>query len=971
MKRHHNMNILSFFKNPYVLITCMATSFFLLQCNTDQPSDIDHATVIRELNSSTFQKGEAIYKSACVACHGERGTSSLPQARSFSRDTLRFGNRPFDMWKTITYGAGMMPAQSWMSPQERYYVIQYIREQFIKDSNAHQYFNITDEYLATLPKSKRSREDYLKTIKADALKGSLQYGQDWFGSTKSDYGSAIYSQLKDHTTAALTVLLDEHVTISYNLLRMGLTAAWEGELNTGDTKYKRYRGEGEPFVEGNVLNGLDTWQWAFGGRLEELNKTTGVRSPLPSDVMRFHGHYKNGNQVILSYSVSGRKIYELPAATKHNNSILLTQTLQIGPGQEQQIYIGQLLDEKGTFKNGTLSVDGKWGTPVSSDQAYVLVSSTSAGNVTNKFLAAGVFSNGFGVTGYVDDQNRMALTIPASTTDMLVHVLRTSGEGEQQLENFISRFKKQVSATAFPNIPALIKGGSRLWNYTVPAKGELDAGKPHADPVYYKDQDKTDAGKLVEIRDDYPYAVDNIGLPFNNEDNSWIRPTALAFMDDGRLLLTTYGGDVWMATGIDNSLKNINWQRIAAGLYEPMGLRVIKDKIYVTCRNGIIILHDLNGDNETDFYENFFPDTDVSSFFHAFNFGLETDSEGNLYYVKPGAYTNNKMPGNVLKISPDGKKWENLATGFRVNNGITVTPGNDIFVSDNQGQWTPANKINHIKKGKFYGYVPNLASKEWSPDGIQFGEDQVVDGVVNADIIAVPGSFEPPALWIPQEFDNSPGGGVWSDKTWGPLGNQFIHTSYGKGWIYHFHPHEANGVTQGSMIALPFQFDAGIQRAAVNPADKQIYVTGLTGWDDGVASKYGTLNRIRYKGGEGHLIKDAEVLKNGVRLQFNFELDKEKCELVENYKVSQWNYKWTSNYGSSHYSIKHKGEKGEDTVIVKNVFLSEDRQSVFLEIPDIQPVHTMRIRFEAYGRDGVKIKDVVYLTINTIPQKGI
>ncbi|HRN55536.1 MAG TPA: hypothetical protein PLL71_03745, partial [Agriterribacter sp.] len=841
-------------------------------------------------------------------------------------------------------------------------------EQFIKNSIAHQYFPVTDEYLATLPRSGRSRENYLKTIKADALKGSLQYGQDWFGNTKSNYGTAIYSQLSGHTTAALTVLLDEQVAISYDLLRMRLTAAWKGALNTDDTKYKKYRGEGEPFTEGAVLDGLDTWQWTLGGRFEELNKTTGMRSPLPPDILRFHGHYKSGKQVILSYSVSGRKIYELPAAAKHNHNILLAQTLQIGPGAEQQIYIGKLRDQGKSLSGSTLTVAGKRATSLRPGEPYVLlVSAASAGSTAGRFLAAGVLSNSPGVTGHVDDQNRMILTIPASGSDMLVQIWRTSGEGAQQLDDFISSFKQQASATALPNIPALIKGGKRMWDYSVPAKGERNAGKPHADPLYYKDQDKTAPHKLVKIRNDYPYAVDNIGLPFNNESNSWIRPTALAFTNNGRLLITTYAGDVWMATGIDNSLNHISWQRIAAGLYEPMGIQVIKDRIYVTTRNGISILHDLNGDNETDFYESFFPDTDVSSFFHAFNFGLETDSEGNLYYVKPGAYTNNKMPGNVLKISPDGKRSENLATGFRVNNGITVTPGNNIFVSDNQGQWIPANKINYIKKGGFYGYVPNLASKEWSPDGIQFREDQMTDGIVNADIIPVPGSFEPPALWIPQEFDNSPGGGVWSDTAWGPLGNQFIHTSYGKGWIYHFHPHEANGIMQGSMIAFPFQFDAGIQRAAVNPADKQLYVTGLTGWDDGVASRYGTLNRIRYKGGEGYLMKDAEVLKNGIKLQFNFELDKEKCEQVENYKVSQWNYKWTSNYGSSHYSLKHTGAKGEDTVAVNRVMVREDKRSVFLEIPDLRPVHTMRIRLEAYGKDGVKIKDVVYLTINTIP----
>ncbi len=110
-----------------------------------------------------------------------------------------------------------------------------------------------------------------------------------------------------------------------------------------------------------------------------------------------------------------------------------------------------------------------------------------------------------------------------------------------------------------------------------------------------------------------------------------------------------------------------------------MGLKVVNDNIYVTCRNGIVLLRDLNGDGETDFYQNFYSDPDISSFFHAFNFGLETDSEGNFYYAKVGQYTDNRDPGNVMKIAPDGRNAISVAGGFRTNNGITVTPADKIL----------------------------------------------------------------------------------------------------------------------------------------------------------------------------------------------------------------------------------------------------------------------------------------------------
>jgi hypothetical protein len=472
---------------------------------------------------------------------------------------------------------------------------------------------------------------------------------------------------------------------------------------------------------------------------------------------------------------------------------------------------------------------------------------------------------------------------------------------------------------------------------------------------------------MVDIPTDYPYTVDDIALPFDNAYNAWVRPTSVGFMSDGRLLIGTYTGDVWMAKGVDNNLTKITWQRIATGLYEPMGLKVVRDQIFVTCRNGIIKLNDFNQDGETDFYEVFHADQDVSNFFHAFNFGLEIDSKGNFYYAKPGEYTDNKDPGNLIKVSPDGKKWESIATGFRVNNGVTATPDDRVFVSDNQGNWMPANKINLVEKGKFYGYVPNLAQGGWSPNGAVYRKEDIVKGVIRPEIVKVPESFSPPALWIPQEFDNSPGGGVWSDPSWGPLGDHFIHTSYGKGWLYYFLPHSVGEITQGAMVALPFQMDAGIQRAAFNPADKQLYTTGLTGWDDGVASKYGVLSRIRATGTKGHIIVDAKVIKGGIELKFNFDLDKEDLKNIINYSIDQWNYKWASSYGSADYSLKNPGKKGVDSVNIEKAILRTDNQTIFLEIPAITEVNTMRIRFTVRAADGIMVKNTVYMTINKVP----
>ena len=952
-----------FLKRLTIVSVTITVYFLFVQGISYTPPSIDHSKVLRALNSTTFRKGKEIYQKACATCHGTNGTASLPQARSFNKDVLRFGNKPYDMWKTISNGAGLMAAQTWLSPEERYYVIQYIREEFMK-SNSGQYFKVTDKYLATLPRLNTSVTNQKALIKSEAKKGSLQYGQEWFSKTNSDYGKALYTQVQGNSTSSLTISPARHIFLSYDLHRMRMYAAWKGKFNLSNTKYKLYRGEGQPSIEGGVFEGLE-WQWTIGGLFDSLNTATSVRKPLDQSFMKFRGHYVSGSKTILSYSILGRDILEFPAAIQLQDGTVISQTITVGPGKEQRLIVGKYHDSIKVIIAGSWSAEGKFSDDkiASPGNSFVEIRAASKGAATKSIFVA-VMENEKLLRWNINQQKQVEILIPASDKEMTFMVLRKSGatSGRKSFGDLV-RSKQDTMVKSVLGDTKVIPVAT---NGKIVLPGQMNAARPHFDPRYSRDKDKSSVEKLVSIPVDYPYTVDNIPLPFNNTPNAWIRPTALAFMPDGRLLLTTYTGDVWSANGIDETLSRISWQRIATGLYEPMGIRVINQEIFVTCRNGIMKLHDLNADKIIDYYEQYYADQDVSNFFHAFNFGLETDTKGNMYYVKPGEYTDNRDPGNVMRVSADGSSAESIATGFRVNNGITISPDDVIFVSDNQGNWTPGNKLNVIETGKYYGYVPNLVSDGWSPDGKTFPASQVKDGVVSKELIPVPDTFAQPALWMPQEFDNSPGGGVWSDASWGPLGNRLIHTSYGTGWSYYVIPKKVEGAWQASMIALPFQFDAGIQRAAVNPVDKQVYVTGLTGWDDGVARSYGTLARIRYKGGAGHFIDDINVLHGAISVRFNFKVKVEEIR-PDDFDISMWNYLWTSNYGSAHYSVNEPGKEGEDKLEVAGIGAQAGEQAILLNIPALKKANTVRIRMKIKASDGAVFNETIYLTINKIP----
>ena len=227
---------------------------------------------------------------------------------------------------------------------------------------------------------------------------------------------------------------------------------------------------------------------------------------------------------------------------------------------------------------------------------------------------------------------------------------------------------------------------------------------------------QTVATRGKRAADDAAYVSDSIGLPEENPWHSWIRPTALDFFSDGRLAISTWSGDVWIASGIDDALKTISWKRFASGLFQPLGLKIVKDQIYVLGRDQITRLYDLNADGEADFYENFNNDCLVTANFHEFAVDLQTDAQGNFYYLKcgplrPGERGWDRITphhGTLLKVSKDGSHLETVATGLRSPNGLAIGPGGEITTSDNEGAWTPTTPINLIHAGGFYG-VPELA----------------------------------------------------------------------------------------------------------------------------------------------------------------------------------------------------------------------------------------------------------------------
>ncbi|HVY70160.1 MAG TPA: DUF6797 domain-containing protein [Verrucomicrobiae bacterium] len=546
----------------------------------------------------------------------------------------------------------------------------------------------------------------------------------------------------------------------------------------------------------------------------------------------------------------------------------------------------------------------------------LLVSDTKAPEgVTGEFLWA-IAGKVKGEMKEVNGQRVLALPALGSTTFQLIF-----GYSSKVDAAGVATMAKSAS---LPDLKSMVKGGPTLWNEPVVTKGVLG-------------------------NEDFPYVVDTITIPEENPWKSWIRASGFDFFKDGhRAALCSVSGDVWIVSGIDGNLSELRWKRYATGLFQPLGLKIVNEEVYVGCRDEIVHLHDLDKNGEADYYENFNNDVAISSYYHEFALNLETDSKGNFYFTKGGNLGDwrHQHHGALLKVSKDGGKLDVVHYGLRAPNGMSVGPHDEITTSDNEGNWVPSSRVNFSEPGKFYGHV------------------------FNAHTAVAPTNYDNPIFWLPHTYDldNSSGGQAWvtSDK-WGPFKGDLLHTSYGACDLFKVMMQKVDGEWQGACVKFPLKFESGVMRGRFNPVDGQLYLCGLVVWQS-KGPKTGGFQRVRYTGKPVHMPKDFAVKPNGLAITFTSPLDEAAAKDEQNWGVEQWNYKWTQNYGSPEFSVADPNKKGHDPVAIKSIKLSDDKKTVFLELEDVKPVMQMRVKFSVKAADGAPMNYEIYNTINHVPK---
>lgn len=711
---------------------------------------------------------------------------------------------------------------------------------------------------------------------------------------------------------------DSPATICFDTDTLAMTGWTGGWLDLRGSMFTNHKGVAHVTPQGKEQFHTDGPAWGAGNLAADFSDHRSAKvGPIDPTIGRFDGLYTCGDRVVISYTVGSSKVFELDASENRGDAQLFTRTLKIAPNAKpmrmavltaRDIQVGQV--------------------------SPTIVRYGGNSGVENAVGISGKVSGlSPGTLGWKNDghENRIELTIPPHDDSIVIEVVIgpsriISGDG-------------LVGRPAPTDSTTLIKGGPARWK-PITVAGKLGAAA--------KDT-KRSAG-------DPTFIADVLTLPEPNPYNAWFRLTGVDFFSDGRAAICTINGDVWVCSGIDDSLAKLTWTRFATGLYQPMGLKIVNDVCYVRGRDQITALHDLNNDGEADFYENFSNLGITHPSYHGFVFDLQTDPQGNWYYARGGLGIEPTLEGHgrLIQLSKDGKKETVIGTGLRAPNGLGSGPQGWVTVSDNQGNWVPSSKVYMIAPDPshppFMGFMPHHHQAE------------------------MPKEPAPPLCWIPHPKDNSSGGECYIDSDrWGSYKGQWIHTSFGAACAFVMLPDAAASPgevpKQGAVVRIPLDFATGIMRPRFNPKDGQLYVCGVGGGWQTKGTSDGGLYRIRNTGKPGFAPNAFAVVHDGIKLTFPQPLDKQEGADPQNYAVEQWNYKWTEKYGSPEYSAKTPTKAMHDTVEVKSVDLSPDGRTVTLHLTGMVPVNQMMIQCNLKTATGAEFEQEVYATINVVPAK--
>lgn len=526
-------------------------------------------------------------------------------------------------------------------------------------------------------------------------------------------------------------------------------------------------------------------------------------------------------------------------------------------------------------------------------------------------------------------QARAILKIPAHTSPVAVEILSAVLKNSSEAESFGAEFLD--GSRPAPSDLAFLTSNERL-------------SKTPLAKVFPGDKNAT-----LRASGDEHFQIEHFPLP--KEIN--LQVTGMDWLSKDELAVATWSGEIYVVEHAPGPVEAATYRRFARGLNEPLGLKVHDRRLYAVQKPELTRITDTDGNGEADRFESINADWGYTGNYHAFAFGPLVDTRNNFYAFLCGQHGRWDVPyvGWCVRISPDGKKLDGFCSGLRAPNGVGFYGlDNDLFMADNQGNWIGACKLNHLQRGRFYGF----------PSGTPAPESEYKN----------PKLFAPPAIWFPRRWSPSTSGFVTiEDDRFGPFQGQMLVGDFQNAVVLRVFLEKVKGEWQGAVWPFAKGFLSGVNRLSMGP-DGKLYVGGLknAAWA-AIAPREYSLERVRFTGKMPFEIKEVHATNFGLDLMFTQGVDVATASNVDNYDVRQFTYLYHSIYGSP--EIDHDGNKDSSTPItVKKAEVSEDRSKVRLTLEGWKTGYVTWVRcLDIQNAEAQPLwHDSFYYTLNQVPE---